>query len=110
MGKVDRKKQLMRLFSALEPLRLPIWPHRGPVGIRERSDLHVVDHWQFLGTAQNESELYALLENHRHGFDGRLHRLLNRTLARWPRSKIVDLSRCADSAACSAAVPTDMES
>ncbi len=48
---VSRKKQLMRLFAALRPLRVPTWPHRGPVGIRERSDIHVVDHWQFLGRA-----------------------------------------------------------
>ena len=109
LAKIDRKKQLMRVFAALDPLRLPIWPHRGPVGIRERSDLHVVDHWQFLGTAQNESELYALMENHQRAFDRRLHRLLNRTLSRVPRSKIVDLSRYANSADCSAAVPSDTQ-
>jgi len=110
LGKIDRKKQLMRVFAALDPLRLPTWPHRGPVGIRERSDLHVVDHWQFLGTAQNESELYALLENHQRAFDRRLHRLLNRTLSRLPQSKIVDLSRYANSAECSAGVPGDVQS
>jgi DNA polymerase-3 subunit epsilon len=109
VARIDRKKQLMRLFAAIEPLRLPIWPHRGPVGIRERSDLHIVDHWQFLGTAQNESELHALLENHHRAFDRRLHRLLNRTLSRLPASKIVDLSRYADSAECTAAVPTDIQ-
>ena len=80
LAKIDRKRQLLRLCAAIEPLRLPAWPHPGPVGIRERSDLHVVDQWQFLGTAQNESELYALLENHERVFDRRLHRLLKRTL------------------------------
>lgn len=71
---------------------LAAWPHRGPVGIRERSDLHVVDHWQFLGTARSESELHAVLDAPPHAFDPRLHRLLDRTLARLPRHKIVDLS------------------
>jgi DNA polymerase III subunit epsilon len=109
VGKVDRKKQLLRIFAALEPLRLPAWPHRGPVGIRERSDIHVVDHWQFLGTAQSEGEVYGLLENHQRAFDRRFHRLLNRTLAQLPRSKIVDLSRYTDSAECSAGVPPDIQ-
>jgi len=80
------------LFGALEPLRIPAWPHRGPVGIRERSDIHVVDQWRFLGTAQTEGELYELLECDPCGFDPRLYVLLNRTFARLPENRIVDLS------------------
>jgi DNA polymerase-3 subunit epsilon len=77
------------------------------VGIRERSDVHVVDQWQFLGTAQSESELYGLLESQPRGFDRRLYFLLNRTLSRLPRSKIVDLSQYECSPDCSASLPTD---
>jgi DNA polymerase III subunit epsilon len=108
LGKIGRKKQLMRVFDTLRPLRLPIWPHHGPVGIRERSDIHVVDHWQFLGTAHSESEVWALLENHHGEFNRRLHRLLGRTLTRLPRSKLVDLSGYAVSE-CSVAMPADTE-
>jgi DNA polymerase-3 subunit epsilon len=108
LASIDRKRHLMRLCAAIEPLRLSAWPHRGPVGIRERTDLHVIDQWQFLGTAQNESEVYALLENHQRPFDKRSRRLLERALARLPRNKIVDLSRYADSSECTAAVATDL--
>jgi DNA polymerase-3 subunit epsilon len=107
VGRTDRKKQLMRLFASLGPLRLPVWPHRGAVGIREHSDVHVVDHWQFLGTAKSEGELYGLLETRPRGFDRRIYRLLSRTLARLPQQKIVDLSRYEQSPDCSAAVPAD---
>jgi DNA polymerase-3 subunit epsilon len=89
----ESQEQWVRAFAAMNPLRVPLWPHQGPVSIRERSDIHVVDHWQFLGTAQNEADLYDLLENHRVVFDKRLYRLLNRTLSRLPPAKIVDLSR-----------------
>jgi DNA polymerase-3 subunit epsilon len=92
IGPIDRKKQLMRLYAALRPLRVSAWPHRGPVGIRERSDIHVVDQWQFLGTAQSEGELYGLLETRHSGFDKRLYLLLNRTFSSLPPEKIVDLS------------------
>jgi DNA polymerase-3 subunit epsilon len=108
IGKIGRKKQLVRIFAALKPLAVPVWPHHGPVGIRERSDVHVVDHWHFLGTAQSESELYVLLESQPRGFDRRLYFLLNRTLSRLPRSKIVDLSQYERSPDCSASVPTDI--
>jgi hypothetical protein len=70
----------------------------------ERSDIHVVDRWQFLGTARSESELYELLESRPPHFDKRLQVLLNRTLSRMPQRKIVDLSpfgrRCADDKLC----------
>ena len=90
---IGRKKQLVRLFVALKPLCIPAWPHSGPVGIRERSDIHVIDDWQFLGTAQNDGDLYGLLETRPGIFDNRLYRLLHRTFARLPPSMIVDLSR-----------------
>ena len=93
VGMINRKKQLLRVFAAMKPRRISAWPHEGPVGIRERSDIHVVDHWQFLGTARNEGDLFDLLESQRGAFDRRLYRLLNRTLSRLPPAKIVDLSR-----------------
>ena len=108
IGKIGRKKQLLRIFAALKPLAIPVWPHHGPVGIRERSDVHVVDRWQFLGTAQSESELYGLLESQPRGFDRRLYLLLNRTLSRLPQGKIVDLSQYERSPDCSASVPADI--
>ena len=86
------KKELMLVHAALRPLRLPKWPHSGPVAIRERSDLHVVDQWQFLGTARSENELHALLESCPREFDKRIHRVLARTLSRLPRNKVIDLA------------------
>jgi DNA polymerase-3 subunit epsilon len=89
---IHRQRQLVDLFSALRPLRIQAWPHRGPVGIRERSDMHIVDDWRFLGTARSESELHDVLQSPPRAFDKRLYRLLNRTFARLPQSRIVDLA------------------
>ena len=108
VDKISRKKQLVRIFAALKPLEVAVWPHRGPVGIRERSDIHVVDHWQFLGTAQSENELHGLMESTPREFDRRLYLLLNRTLSRLPQNKLVDLSLYAQGTECSAAVPSDI--
>lgn len=108
VGRINRTKELVRLFAALRPLRLPAWLHRGAVGIRERSDMHVVDHWQYLGTAQNEGDLHGLLESRPPGFDRRLYRLLNRTFSRMPQSKIVDLYQYGYRRDRVAAIPTDI--
>jgi DNA polymerase III subunit epsilon len=90
--KIDRTRHLMRVYSALETLRVPRWPHAGPVGIRERSDIHVIEDWTFLGTAQSESTLYEILESRPRGFDQRVYRLLNRTLRRLTPDNIIDLA------------------
>ena len=92
MAKPGRKNDLIRLVSALWPLRVPAWPHRGPVGIRERSDIHIVDQWQFLGTVRCESDIHGVLETCPAGFDPRVHRLLTRVLSRLPPNRIIDLA------------------
>ena len=92
MAKPGRKNDLIRLVSALWPLRVPAWPHRGPVGIRERSDIHIVDQWQFLGTVRCESDIHGVLETRPGGFDPRVRRLLTRALSRLPPNRIIDLA------------------
>ena len=58
-----------RLMTALSKLRIKPWPYRGPVGIVEknefldREDIHLVDAWRYLGTAQSEADLHQLLQS-----------------------------------------------
>jgi len=91
---IDRKKHLVKVFAALDGLRVPAWPHRGPIGVRERSEMHVIDHWQFLGTARCEVDVQELLRSRPCEAGGPPMRMLRRTLARLPRSQVVDLSGC----------------
>jgi DNA polymerase-3 subunit epsilon len=87
-----RKKHLMRLFAVIRPMRIEAWPHRGAIGIRERSDMHIVDEWEFLGTARNEGEVHELLAARREGFDRSVYKLLARELRALAPDRIVDLS------------------
>ncbi len=76
----------------------PPWPHRGPVGIVERdfveekTEVHVVDGWRYLGTAANDAELAELLEARSAPFDWRRYRILARELGR-PGVRLVALAR-----------------
>ncbi len=59
------------------------------------SDLHVVDHWTYLGTAHTEEELAALGAS-RIGacaFDVDIYRILVRYFAKHPRLDWLDLQR-----------------
>jgi DNA polymerase-3 subunit epsilon len=87
-----RKRHLMRVHDVLRPLRVDAWPYEGAIGIRERGDLHVVDGWQFLGTARNDEEAHELVATRRAGFDKRIYDILRRELPRLARHKIVDFS------------------
>lgn len=98
IGRVNRAKQLARIFVALKAWDKPSWPYRGPIGIRERSDLHVIDRWQYLGTAQDEADVHALLECHhdQDEFDPSVYVLLRRTLPTLPDARVVMLGAKAD--------------
>jgi len=89
----QRKKQLLRLYPLLRPLRIEAWPHQGAVGLRERTDVHVIDRWQFLGTARNEGDVHSLLETKREGFDRAMYRLVAREMAKLPRDRIVPIGQ-----------------
>jgi DNA polymerase-3 subunit epsilon len=92
VGRSARNRQLVRLHKAVLPLRIAAWPYAGPVGVRERSDIHVIDQWRFLGTARNEGDVDALLQARRCTFDKRLYAMLRSALRVLPANAVVDLS------------------
>ena len=99
LGKRERLRHLTRVALALRPLRVQSWPYQGPIGIRERGELHVVDDWRYLGTACAAHEVPELLAGsgaQRGGFERDTFAFLVRVLRRLPASRIVRLD--ADSA------------
>jgi DNA polymerase-3 subunit epsilon len=69
-----------RLLMALSKMRLPAWPHRGPIGLREASVVHVVDAWCYLGSASREDEIHSLLANGRPEFDLDVYKILRKAM------------------------------
>ena len=86
-----------RLREALARYALKPWPYAGTIGalesslIGERIELQVFRDWCWLGTAREESDLYAILETPpRAAFDLDIYRLL---VKRLPRATIRPLDR-----------------
>lgn len=77
-----------RLAIALQRLKVAAWPYAGAVGIREGSDLHVIDAWWYLGTATTEEDAWALLETGKPVFDKDAYRILRGLL---PKAEVVKL-------------------
>jgi DNA polymerase-3 subunit epsilon len=95
-----------RLLLALSSLKLKAWPFPGRIALRERdtrggnpefgrgTDLHVVDHWAYLGTVRSEEELAALSANAaRPAFDVDVYRILMRYFASHPKLDWHDLKQ-----------------
>jgi DNA polymerase-3 subunit epsilon len=83
----------IRLRMALAALKLKPWPFPGRVAIAEgRAELHVLDHWVYLGTARSEGELDELRTKAAHAvFDADVYRILVRYLAKNPKIAWHDL-------------------
>jgi DNA polymerase-3 subunit epsilon len=87
----------VRVRMALAGLKLKPWPFPGRVAWCERDahgnrELHVIEHWAYLGTARSDEELEALraapAPEH---FDVPRYRLLVRYLAQHPTLEWLDL-------------------
>jgi len=93
IGRPNRAKQLARIFAALGAWDKPSWPYDGPIGIRERSDLHVIDRWQYLGTARDKADVHSLLDCRCDGgaFDQGIYALLKRTIPNLSEAEVVRL-------------------
>ncbi len=88
IGKEDESFHRARLEAALANLHVKVWPWPGAVGLVEgegdRTDIHVVNNWCYLGTARSEDALWSLLEQSpsRPAFDLDTYKILSRALSR----------------------------
>jgi DNA polymerase-3 subunit epsilon len=94
----------MRVQLALSALKIKSWPFPGRIALRERAvggfasdgtrggELHVLDHWMYLGSARSEDELAALSTRHAYGvFDVDVYKILLRYFSNHPNLDWLDL-------------------
>ncbi len=89
----------LRLLNALLPLRNQAWPYQGRIGIREisadrkRTDIHLFEHWCYLGSAQDEAELnqLKLFEDNELMFDLDTYRILTAYFKKNEHPDIIEL-------------------
>ena len=70
----------LRVKTALLKLKVASWPYAGAIAIQEGDDLHLFDHWCYLGTAANDGEVDELLRDQPPEFDLDIYKLLRKTL------------------------------
>jgi DNA polymerase-3 subunit epsilon len=83
----------LRLMIALKKFKVSVWPFKTPIGIREGNELHLIDHWCYLGTAINEDEVFELLSAGKPEFDLDIYKIIKKFLKIIDKNHIVQLSR-----------------
>lgn len=91
VGQQSHRAHNMSLLNALAHQKVTTWPYGGPVGLREGQDMHVVDHWRYLGTAKDEEGVSEVLSNPWPDFDADLYKLLAASLRRAKPGQIIKL-------------------
>ena len=81
----------LRLQTALLKLKVAIWPYPGAIGIREGEDLHIFDHWCYLGNAINDQEIEELLQSGEPEFDLDIYKLIKKALKSLPKENVLNL-------------------
>jgi DNA polymerase III subunit epsilon len=93
-GKESSEFHYLRLQQAMVSQRLKSWPYKGKIGICEsesqngKTAIHVFEHWIYLGTANDETELEQMKYDKKdYVFDLDSYKILNKEL-RNPKVKI----------------------
>jgi len=77
IGRESLRDHSLRAQRVLADWRVPPWPHEGPVKLREGQSWHVLDAWRYLGTAQDDAVVVALLTTQtRPDFDRDAYKLI----------------------------------
>jgi DNA polymerase III subunit epsilon len=97
-GRETAEMHYLRLQQALVAHKLKTWPYPGKIAIHEHSlendltQIHVFEHWTYLGVAKDEAELATLVESRQVlKFDLDTYKLLIKVLNQ-PKTKVVALS------------------
>ena len=99
-NRAHRAQVLLEVFAALRPLRVYAWPFGGPIAIRERTDLHVLDQWCYLGSARCITDARELPNTRRPSFDRGMYAYLVRLLPNVTSRNITTFAERTPSSAC----------
>ncbi len=67
-----------RLLTGLGKLKIRTWPFDGPAYLREGNEMLLVENWAYLGSAQSEEEMWAVLDGESAQFDKDTYKILSK--------------------------------
>lgn len=86
IGEETMHSHHLRLKTALEDMRIVIWPYAGPMGIVEECDgwkqTHIIDHWFYVGSIDHKAGMPPIRRGAKRSFDVDTYKILVRPMMR----------------------------
>ncbi len=92
IGKVSLTVHNLKLQTALQLYKVPVWPHEGAIAIQDGHSMLVINKWCYLGTANDHDELDAIAQSDDFDFDLDIYKIVKKAMAGSHKTSIVTLS------------------
>ena len=92
IGNVSVAIHNLKLQTALQLDKIPIWPFAGAVAIKDGQGMLVINKWCYLGTAQDHDELHELAQSDHFDFDLDIYKIVKKAISGSHQSRVVPLT------------------
>lgn len=91
VGKVSLTVHNLKLQTALQPFKVPVWPYEGAVAIKDGHSLLVINQWCYLGTANDHDELHGIAQSKDFDFDLDIYKIVKKAMTGSHKSSVIKI-------------------
>lgn len=91
VGKVSLAVHNLKLQTALQLYKVPVWPFAGAVAIKDGHSMLVINKWCYLGTANDHDELDSFAQSKDLDFDLDIYKIVKKALTGTHKTNVVKL-------------------
>jgi DNA polymerase-3 subunit epsilon len=91
IGKVSLVVHNLKLQTALQLYKVPVWPFAGAVAIKDGRSMLVINKWCYLGTANDHDELNDLAQSKDLNFDLDIYKIVKKAINGCHKTNIAKL-------------------
>ena len=92
IGKVSLAVHNLKLQTALQLYKVPVWPFEGAIAIKDGTSMLVINRWCYLGIANDHDELSDIAQSEDLDFDLDIYKIVKKAMAGSHKASVVQLS------------------
>jgi DNA polymerase-3 subunit epsilon len=89
----------LKLQTALQLYKVPVWPFAGAVAIKDGHSMLVINKWCYLGTANDHDEMDDLAQSEDLNFDLDIYKIIKKAITGSHKTNVVKLSSARETTA-----------
>jgi len=92
IGKVSLAVHNLKLQTALQLYKVPVWPYEGAIAIKDGQHMLVINKWCYVGIAHDHDELSDIAQSEDLDFDLDIYKIVKKAMAGSHKASVVKLS------------------